>query len=140
MDTLSLSKASLTGFAVRVAGVEGVNGGGSSAIVRWKLPSKTISSRFTSCKKLTLTGQALLLAKAAVGVVWYEKSSSWGAKGGFRNGSTFTLAPDLEVFGAPSRKYPALELVRGINFLEHNLFYQRLRTSRVMASLASVGR
>ena len=35
MSTLSLSNASLTGFAVRVAGVEGVSGGGSSAIVRW---------------------------------------------------------------------------------------------------------
>lgn len=33
MGTLSLSNASLTGFAVRVAGVEGVSGGGSSAIV-----------------------------------------------------------------------------------------------------------
>ena len=36
MSTLSLSYASLTGIAVRVAGVEGVGGGGgSSAIVRW---------------------------------------------------------------------------------------------------------
>lgn len=34
MGTLSLSNASLTGFAVRVAGVEGVSGVGSSAIVR----------------------------------------------------------------------------------------------------------
>lgn len=33
MGTLSLSNASLTGFAVRVAGVEAVRGGGSSAIV-----------------------------------------------------------------------------------------------------------
>ena len=34
MSTLSLSNASLTGLAVRVAGVEGVSGGaGSSAIV-----------------------------------------------------------------------------------------------------------
>lgn len=36
VSTLSLSNASLTGFAVRVAGVEGVSGGGgSSAIVWW---------------------------------------------------------------------------------------------------------
>ena len=37
MSTLSLSNASLTGFAVRVAGVErvGGGGGGSSAIVGW---------------------------------------------------------------------------------------------------------
>ncbi len=33
MATLSLSNASLTGLALRVAGVEGVSGGGSSAIV-----------------------------------------------------------------------------------------------------------
>ena len=32
MATLSLSNASLTGFALRVAGVEGVSRGGSSAI------------------------------------------------------------------------------------------------------------